>query len=1277
MWAKQIDYNKTSTSKEIDYWKPSLPKVIKTGKKIDYWTENWNDKKKLEISPKEKEILDFLAAKNNPSINLKLPTLNKVLTSLDSKNTADVNMYFELILESQDIEHINVYIDELLKIAGQYVKAIEQTGKDTWKKLWSTVLISSTGSTIDDTIELWKENFNTVKELFSKIWDSFGETWTEILSNWQVESNEDLSYINAIFSTVWDVAWLVLLDTIWEAWIVDFWGKILLKDLAFLLKNWIQLDAEMFIAFSWEAFNKHDTASISLLWLFILVHINYGYWALKRLRDLVVVTRWEKDSKSEKVKKKVRVTDDKWKKSTQEEMVDSTMKKLFWKYYIDAVTSQPVIFDINDNLSAEWNEFIKRKKVAQAVKSYFYDNPKLLKEFELIEKRSLQSNTNSYWRRTWRLLEGHGVIRKLVARWVFIEFFKGEKEANVLQIIEKLQKQQQELLEILYTRSTDWKIDLDKKTKFLEGVYSSINNNPNLTKKERELRLNNLEKLLNQARSERLMDKNRFIQEVYRIIEGHITKIEGLNLIEEEIKKIDSVENWWRTKKFLKWSKNKLLLKKHHLIRLKNRVAKWHFDGVTKEELQTEINKTIKSKFLHWGKNKKIPFPKNEDFIEKMENDFSNIETLLKLYDKREVQQLRNYIKYILPELSETQISKMFDKFEQAKSPYEREAFYQELNRIKEWFLPSHQLIEKLLQIKEDLEKENIKLNRESITLRGKIYQQFKALIPLVERNKMWKPEKLKLLGLIELSIEESSKTIEWPTPYKDNIKSLSKLIRNITTLLPRNLKYYSVELWSDLKSLSFSRWKVVLDKNITSLKSIKSINKIIILAREWKINLTLEQIVLLKEWNLKFDEEKFKKSNIISEDFTEGKIKSLKKELANYEWLEQYDYKNELKLGKDSSLPEIKEAFKTEFATELIYIELLNEWWEKLWDIRTELNAFAEIIKTNDLTNGQATEIEKLIFEWKKVDLEWKTIWWTSIDTITQNITDHSVDSTNTKAILTQQLRAIFEWIDTGKKDKIVKHIENYKVTIDKNKLPDFINQYEHKLKENDKKIEDEKEKNKQIETQKQNIQKKINLIGNRKNITQLEMLEKSFYDYIEKQNIEVESNEFKNLIAEFEWEYDRRYTSLETPTQQKTTQQPSQETLPISEQNTKAIELYERAILQAVLHEDVKLAEKLKEESKDAPAKVKEFTLEGLEAYLQKEVGGKKLFTVSTLKKRIAWANMIVGLEKQMPEALKNMSTSEIIEFANIEKSSWAQERAKMMKEKIEKMKRLKKIR
>ena len=1078
----------------------------------EFLNVDWNLTESVDSNHTTKDVESKITESNfNKTSNSVLEILNsndllityrKVLSwinfsKLTESTTKEIINLFENIIKSNDLNTRLNLIWELQGITTSYEVKKDQVveGASDHNSSLSVAISSSNDNIIDETIDLLWGNIETVDDIFTKVWDSFWETWTEILKNWGVDSEEEVSYIGAIFSTIWDVAWLALLDMVWQVWVVDLWVKIVLKDIAFLFKNWLMLDFEVFKKLWSDAWEEKDPASIGLLALFIIAHINFWYWAFKRFRDRVVSSSWEE-----------------WKKSKEW----SFFKKMADKYYIDATVKDTPIFSLDTALSSNQNEDIKRVSSFEALHNYYYDNPKIQNELKLIQLTSMKSNTNQYFRRIWRLTEKHWLIRKIIVRSTQPAqgkivphdiFWKSEKETEVLNFINKIRNSQKETIKLLYKTESSWEIIKENKTIFLKWLYSSIENNTDLTKKEKDFRVTNLNTLLSQITSNRLIDEKRLMEELYRIKEWYSTKIESLSIIQKEIDDIDKVEKWWKIKRFLKWSKNKILLKKHHLIRLRDRVAKGNFDWVTKEVLKDEINKTIKSKILHWWTNQKISFPKHDEFKDDIELKYKSIEDLIKLYDNWNISNFKNYIKYILPNSSEEETKIILKEFEEAKSPYDKLSFYRELDRIKNWFLPSNQLIEKLLTIKEEFENKN-----------------------KIKENSAIK-NSINYLKKLSVKIESSSDWEKIDNSIKNNLKNKIKLLTS--NLMKRNTSEIKSELKDIGKTLSyisnieyknfidfFKNKKIIFSNNNTHKikdNKIDNVSELIDLARKWELDIKKSEM-----WNIKI----YIENNFIniddfqSQDFDEIKQNNLIDDLKKYNWLDNHDYKKELKIWENSSLPEIKEALKWRFKTELTYIDLLNQWWEKFWDVKTEINNLAELIQKNDLTLWQASRIEQIILRWQKIEN-------IDIDYITNNTIDHSLEI-DSKIVLTKQLRNIFEWIDDVKKENILKYI--WDSDIDKAMLPDFINEYKDSKIEESKKIKQQEELNKAKEKHTKTLNSKIEQINTRRNITQLDRLESDFNNYLDESTNNINRADYTDLINEFETEYNRQYDNLDT---------------------------------------------------------------------------------------------------------------------------------------------------
>lgn len=1039
-------------------------------------------------------------------INIDLPKLN-------DSTKRDINILFDNILRTTDDSIALSYLTQLQWITNEFNAALDEEGKRTNQDL----------STIWEWIELLKGNFKTLQEIFYHVWESFWEAWTDILEHWGVDSQEDVEYINAIFSTMWSVAWLALLDIVWEVWIVDLWAKILLKDVAFLLQKGLILDLEIFKKLKDNAWENKDGSSITILALFVIAHINFWYWAMLRFRDYVVTLRWDKDSKSEKVKKKVKVTDEDWKVTYREEMVEPKMKRLFWKYYIDAVTDSPVIFDMKDNLSAEWNEYIKRKKASEAIKLYFYDKPKLLEEFKLIEQSSLQSNTPRYWRRTWRLLENHNFASTFISRSIIPEYFKWEKEWIVLDFIKDKQEKQKITLELFYETKPNGEIIVEKQTDFLKWLYSTIKNNPNLTKKEREARARNLDTFLNKITSSRLIDSDWAIQEIYRITEWYTTKLEAISVVQKEIDDIYKVEKWWKVKKFFKWSKNKLLLKKHHLIKLRDRISNWKFDWVTKEELKKEIDRTIDSKVLHWWNKKSIDFPKSDEFQDSIVDKYSSVKDLLKNYKRDSIRNLENYIKYILPNEDEKVIWKLLQNFVESETPYSEVDFYRELDRIKNWFLPSNQLLEELLSIREklvkDIEKDKKVKKEKLITRTVKYLNKIKDSLNSSDIEKITLDDFKKRINWQLESMEAKKGDYQWVSDgfftgdfyhLLDWLKALSWefwiLFKNRLAILGD-----CARRWFELND-STEEW---LSKN----KSLASLDEIIQLARDKKLDVKKDQIKEIRSNPQTFNES-IDLDNL--NEFDDADKVALETELHQYEWISNEDYKRSLWLTESSKKDDILKTLKERYKVEIELMRVLDEVeWQnsqivkELWNFSNNLS-WTVNSSWNEYTKWQVTPILEQIFERTPFDS-------IDIDNVTSSISnDQHADEFDWVQKLKGKLKTLFEWLTSENKLKLINFIKDNNV--DETVLP-----------ENIKTTIDLEARSGEFKIQKGELERMRAEINNLSSKEEWAQLNKKFNGYIQEQKIDSTSSVFKPITDAFDAELIAKNTALDLESKSK----------------------------------------------------------------------------------------------------------------------------------------------
>lgn len=1174
---------------------------------------NWNNSNS---SAREMITFDKLIEKYKSSDDVVLKQyihiLIQIKDSLNNENVSWINDILQKLANSRDFNVINGYIKELQAISDEYESDRDRNSNNTKS---NSLLLSTDLDVIDDTMSLLRENWNTIVEIRWKINEKFWETWNEILDNWWVETDEDINALQAIFETIWDVAWLALLDMIWDIWIVDIWVKIVLKDVTFLLKNWVVLDAEIFKKLWSNAYEEKDASSVAILALFVLVHINYWYWAWLRFRDYVVVMRWEKDSKSEKVKKKTKITDADWKITHEEELVDSKMKSLFWKYYIDVVTNQPVIFDMTDNISAEANEYIKRKKASDALKLYFYDNPKILNELRVIEEGALQSNTARYWRRTWRLIESHGILRTTTSRSIIPEYIKWEKEWEVLNFIRDKQDKQKTTIELFYETKNNWEVIKENKTDFLKWLYSSIENNADLTKAEKKVRISNLESFLNKITSERLIDTDRAMQELYRITNWHLSKIDSLDLVQKQIDDIDKIKRWGKIWEFLNWSKNKILLKKHHLVRLRNKIASWNYDWITKDELRTEIDRTIDSKVINWWEKKSIEFPTNADFKSKIEANYSSIEEKLKLYKWNSINNLENFIKYILPNEDENVIKKIFDAFKESKTPYTETELYREIDRIKKGFLPSNQLLEELQVIRQKIVKEietDSKIEKSWLTKQS--IQYIKSFRVEMERTKFdaldvnfWKELDLmwKQLDIVIVHIKN------WE--FINALRSLN----NLSYDLPSGLKHKMNNI-IDMLNNKVRIHRIKSENRIGETKKIQEIDNFINEARNKSLDLKPGDIKELKKWNIGFDPS----WSYISNDFNDDNKDSIKAELEKYQWLANEDYNQSIWLLEDAKKNDIFNKLKEQYKTEIELMKVLDEaeWVEsnvikELWEFAN--NLAWDINKSwNEYTKWQAKPILESIFNRR----EFSNI---NIETLSNSISDHS-EEFDWKLELKNKIRNLFDSIAIeSKKVKILDFIKDN--NIDSRILPQNI--------KNALELWDVK---KHID----NIQSFIDRVDNMSTEKRLSELEKEYSEYYKDNNLNKLDDNFKDLNEFFKSKVDAKYESLNpkvipvienkqtnNTTDNSEPKESASKTTPESNENTslnekikKYSDLYDRALKHAELDWNIDLADELFREKNNW---LKDFTnikTAWLESSLKSRLWLKKLLTVSTLNKNLA---------------------------------------------------------
>lgn len=1048
--------------------------------------------------------------------------INIDFSKLNDPTKIEINELFENILKTTDETIALSYLTQLQWITNKYkieqknitddAKKAQAKQKDETKDSWNISTGGSPGtwgnsdpnidkwtekSVYEKTWELLQENLYTIQNIDDKLSESFWETRKSIKEKWEINTNEELEILISLFGTFWEIAVFAMLDVIYNTILVELGWKILFKDIWFILLHGVELYGESFSQLIKRVIKKPDFWSIFLLGLFIYVQVNYWVGTWKRFRSWVTQQRWEKDSKKEKVKKKTRVTGEDWKIEIREEMVESRLKTLFGKYYIDATSTTPIIFDTTENLSDEADEYKKRIKAQDALEQYFYDNPKVLNELKVIKLSSIQSNVpHVYWRKIWRLLNSHSLLRKVIWRWLIPEFAKKEHEDTVLDFIKEKQKAYIEAIWLLYGVNDKWEISKNNESSFLKWLRSYIENDKSLTKREKESISTRLNTFLTKIWNNRLIDKKRLLEELYRTKEWLATKSEMINKVEEELNK---TREWWDLKRIWVATKDFILRKRSNLEKFINLIANWDWNW-TYEEFIKELNRVKEGNILVKIKKKWINFWDFDIFTKGMENNHIDVEERKKLYEGKSISNLENYIRYILPNESEEKVKKILESFKDRKTAYLEIDFYRELQRIKDGYVPSYILLEELEKAKDKIKEEIKKEEKIKEGKINKIVWKLKQFIPEIEKMEVASipaPEKVNIVNSIETTISHIRK---WD--YNLAFNTLNSMISKI----PAKFWYQIKTLLNEIKSIKIRRRGIdvqTLDtQTITNENKIEKIEHYIDLAKEWILNLNEEQLTELKKWELNSE------LNYTFE-YTEEDKNETKAELEKYQKLSNYDFREQL--WKPKNLNEIEKALEERFKAELGYTTILDQIsWEN-HDIRKELKLFAKSLNENDYTRWQAREILEKIFAWE-VNV--------NFEEVIKNTINHEAEFEK-KIELKDRLNISFEELEPLKKKEILEFIGN--IWLNNDELPE-------KIKQELVKFRDELKNGEKITTQKAEIESiRSRLDSEIWSIEELENQKKRFEEYITKQNINRNSEDFKSLIEEYNTKYNEILIELE----------------------------------------------------------------------------------------------------------------------------------------------------
>lgn len=1040
-----------------------------------------NDPTKIEIN----ELLENILKTTDETITLNYLTQLQWITNkykFEKKNITDDAKKAQAKQKDETKDSWNISTGGLPETWGKAVPIV-----DKWKE--KSVYVK--------TWELLKENLYTIQNIDDKLNESFWETRKSIKEKWEINTNEELEILISLFGTFWEIVVFAMLDVLYNTILVELGWKILFKDIWFILLHGVELYGESFSQLIKRVVKKPDFWSIFLLGLFIYVQVNYWVGTWKRFRSWVTQQRWEKDSQKEKVKKKTRVTGEDWKIEIREEMVESKLKTLFGKYYIDATSATPIIFDTTENLSNEADEYKKRMKAQDSLEQYFYDNPKVLNELKVIKLSSIQSNVpHVYWRKIWRLLNSHSLLRKVIWRWLIPEFAKKEHEDTVLDFIKEKQKAYIEAIWLLYGVNDKWEISKNNESNFLKWLRSYIENDKSLTKREKESISTRLNTFLTKIWTNRLIDKKRLLEELYRTKEWLATKSEMINNVEEELNK---TREWWDLKRIWGATKDFILRKRSNLEKFRDKIANWDWNW-TYEEFIKELNRVKESSIWIIIKEKKIKFWELDNFTKGMENNHIEVEERKKLYEGKSISHLENYIRYILPNESEEKVKKILESFKDRKTAYLEIDFYRELQRIKDAYIPSYILLEELEKAKDKIKEE---IKKEEKIKEGKINEivwKLKKLIPEIEKievSSIPAPEKVNIVVSIEASIYNIR---NWD--YKLAIDTLNSMISRI----PAEFWHQIKTLLNEIKSIKLKRRvgdiQILDTQTITNKDKVEKIEHYTELAKKGVLNLNKEQLIELKKWELNSE------LNYTSE-YTEENKNETKAELEKYQKLSNYDFREQL--WKPKNLHEIEKALEEIFKTELGYINILDQIsWEN-HDIRKELKLFAKSLNENDYTRWQAREILEKIFAWEAN---------VNFEEVIKNTINHEAEFEKKKE-LKDRLNMSFEELEPSKKKEILEFIGN--IWLNNDELPE-------KIKQELKAFRDALVIWEKIITQKAEIVSMSSHFDSEiTSIEDLKNLKKRFDEYITKQNINRNSEDFKSLIEEYNIKYNEKFSELE----------------------------------------------------------------------------------------------------------------------------------------------------
>lgn len=1009
--------------------------------------------------------------------------LEKLKPQLANKNLQEVSNILSLLSINSSQEELLKYLKKLNSIQDTYISENENTRKNTKRS----------GTEIKEETE--KKTPEVQEEaLEQKYYEDFWENWWKIKEIWNIESREDYTYLEKTMDLWWQLAFNILDGTVdtFQLVAIEWVWKIGLKYLYESLKFIVKKDLEF-------AEYLNDQWHYISLFLLIYVHINSGVVGYRYLRDYLASNYGDAINKTNPIKgKQKKVTED-GKERVEVIETDRLIKRIFWSRYLDAVDTRSNIFSLNegsDNLSENQNEYLKRRKTMDILKKYYFDNPELYKRLQRIEVRYLQANSFTYWREIYFLLKEHGIIRRIIGGALKPELpliGKKELEQATIRMRENLQRDYFQAIRKLYnirerSDSLGVEVDKDNPSNFLEGLKSSIEHNPHIAPKEKTRRLAYLDAYLNRITSgTEIVSEETIFQELMRISDGEMTKSDMLKAIETELgstKKLSIIAKVGTS------IRNKLLRRTANLEKLQKRVANGDRNETQEEFLKT-MEKVKKSRvFISLPKQKK-DFIDQDIFISEKETTKTDIEQKQKIYTDDSIKWLENYIKYMLPNKNEEAYTKILNAFKDRKTPYDEQEFYRELNRMKNGFLPSNELLEELENVKEKLLEEKLILekqkNKNSII---KKLSNLKMYIKETQSKEMPVSRKIKFRESIDFSIFQLR---EWD--YKWAITTLWDIAKRSWGQLKQEI----LEIIQKIRNLKNIRVGTKIEKknNVNNIdEKIEKISGLIQETQNSELDMKKSDVKnLSSETILDFEVEKH-----ISPKFSKKDKEVLKKSLHENKNTSHHDFKSTLeKSGNPTEIKwSIDKLYWKEFNLVRLWLFMSEDGANPKW-IDDQIWKLANSIHTNDYTIGQIREMLWKIIAWEEFDN-------IDINKVIETTSNHSAPFEGKEII--NFIAKEYDSLDADKKLAIWAWLVNQ--NIPNEHLPENIT--------NDiKKRENFNANAEKVNTQKSELQRMIQELEDISDKDDAKAAKTEFDNYIKEERINRNSETYKDIIKEF----------------------------------------------------------------------------------------------------------------------------------------------------------------